>query len=175
MLCLQIAPGIAKAGDYAAKIEYAELQRVDRGYVVKAFIDYRLSPTAKEALHKGVRLTWDVMTELRQPGMLWDTVIHHSKLTYSLQFHALLNQYVVQTPQEHSEMFLTLSAATNFMAAVSSNPPIPADRLAAGTAYRMALKTQFNRELLPIPLRPVAYLDNDWFLSSAWHSWSIQE
>ncbi|AMK77991.1 uncharacterized protein DUF4390 [Methylomonas methanica] len=175
MLCLQIAPGMAEAGDYAARIEYAELNHIDHGYDVQAHIDYRLSPTAKEALHKGVPLTWDVTIELRQPGMLWDTIIHNRKLTYSLQFHALLNQYVVQTPFDRSEMFLTLSAAMNFMAAVHDNTPIPAELVAAGKPYLLAVKTQFNRELLPIPLRPVAYLDNRWFLSSAWYTWPIQK
>ncbi|MDT4288511.1 DUF4390 domain-containing protein [Methylomonas sp. MO1] len=175
MLCLQLAPGLVKASDYAARIEYAELQPLDQGYTVRAHIDYRLSPTAKEALHKGVRLTWEVTIELRQPGALWDTIIHKHKLTYSLQFHALLNQYVVQTPFDRSEMFLTLSAAMNFMAAVHDSTPIPAERVTAGTPYLLAVKTQFNREQLPIPLRPVAYLDNRWFLSSAWYTWPIQK
>ncbi|WP_415880129.1 DUF4390 domain-containing protein [Methylomonas sp. TEB] len=175
MLCLHIAPGVAEAGEYAARIEYADLDRVDDGYDVQAHIDYQLSPTAKEALHKGVRLTWDVAIELRQPGVLWDTIIHKHKLTYSLQFHALLNQYVVQTPFDRSEMFLTLSAAMNFMAAVHDSMPIPAELVVGGTPYLLAVKTQFNREQLPIPLRPVAYLDNQWFLSSAWHTWPIQK
>ncbi|CAD6878329.1 hypothetical protein [Methylomonas albis] len=175
LLCLQIAPGIAEGGDYAARIEYAELQSADRGYTVQAHIDYRLSPTAKEALHKGVPLAWDVTIELREPGVLWDTVIHSRKLTYSLQFHALLNQYAVQTPFDRSEMFLTLSAATNFMAAVHDSTLIPAKLLTAGKPYLLAVKTQFNRERLPIPLRPLAYLDNRWFLSSAWYTWPIQK
>jgi hypothetical protein len=175
LLCLQFGPTVAEAGDFAARIDYADLEYGDAGYTVQAHIDYRLSPTAKEALHKGVPLTWNVSIELRQPGWLWDSVVHRHKLAYSLQFHALLNQYAVQTPYDHSEMFLTLSAALNFLATVHDDTPIPSDVLQPGKPYLLAVKTQFNRELLPIPLRPVAYLDHRWFLSSTWHIWPIQK
>ena len=175
ILCLPLCPAIGQAGDYAARIEYADLAYIDNGYTVEAHIDYRLSPMAKEALHKGVPLAWNVSLELRQPGWLWDSVIYQRKLAYSLQFHALLNQYAVQTPSAHSEMFLTLSAALNFMASVHDSSPIPADLLQPGKSYLLAVQTQFNREFLPIPLRPLAYLDHRWFLSSTWQTWPIQK
>ncbi len=175
LLCLQLCPLAAQAVDYAASIESAELRHAAAGYYAEAHIEYQLSPMAKEALHKGVPLAWNVVFELRQPGVLWDSVIFKRKLAYSLQFHALLNQYAVQSPYDHSEMFLTLSAALNYMASVHDNSPIPANLLQAGKPYILAVQTQFNREFLPIPLRPVAYLDHRWFLSSTWHTWPIQK
>lgn len=175
VFCLQLSPATVQAGEYAARIEHADLNYADDGYTVQAHIDYRLSPTAKEALHKGVPLAWNVSIELREPGWLWDSVIHHRKLAYSLQFHALLNQYAVQTPYDRSEMFLTLNAALNFISAVQDSTPIPARLLQAGKPYLLAVQTQFNREFLPIPLRPVAYLDHRWFLSSNWYTWPIQK
>lgn len=175
LLCLKTAPGIAGADAYAAQVQFGELHYADGGYTAHAHVDYRLSPTAKEALHKGVRLSWNVIIELRQPGRFWDTVVYRKNLPYSLEFHALLNQYAVQSPLDRNEMFLTLSAAMNFMATVRDSELIPSEYLAAGTPYQLAVKTQFNRESLPIPLRPVAYLDSDWFLSSTWYTWPIQK
>lgn len=175
LLCLGAVPESATADDYGARVEYAELQPTDGGYTVQAHLDYRLSPTAKEALDKGVRLAWTVIVELREPGPLWNTLVYRHELPYSLHFHALLNQYAVQTPYDHSEMFLTLSAAMNFMATIHDTALIPTGQISAGKPYLLAVKTQFNREFLPIPLRPVAYLDSNWFLSSSWYTWLIQK
>ncbi|WFP52215.1 DUF4390 domain-containing protein [Methylomonas sp. EFPC3] len=174
-LCLALGSTPAWAGNYAARIEYAELQSEGDTAIIASQIEYRLSPVAKEALDKGVPLTWDVVMELREPGWLWDSVAYRSKQRYRLQFHALLNQYAVQTPQNHSEMFLTLSAALHFMASVRDQQPIPATALETGHYYQLAVRSEFNREALPIPLRPVAYLDHRWFLSSHWSLWPIQK
>ena len=172
---LLFVPANVQAGDFAAQIESAQLVYAGGDYTLQAQIDYRLSPMAKEALHKGVALHWNVLFELREPGWPWDSQALHRQLPYSLQFHALLNQYVVQSPHSRSEMFLSLSAALKFMASAHDTTPVPATLLAAGKTYTLAVKAQFNRELLPIPLRPVAYLDPRWFLSSPWQTWPIQK
>lgn len=175
LMGLHLAPVTGQADDQLTRIESAQLEYADGNYSPQAQIDYRLSPIAKEALHKGVALHWNVLFEVREPGWPWDKVIHRSQLPYSLQFHALLNQYAVQNPFNRSEMFLSLSAALKFMATVHDTTPIPKTLLATGKPYTLAVKAQFDRELLPIPLRPVAYLDHRWFLSSPWQTWSIQK
>jgi len=32
----------------------------------------------------------------------------------------------------------------------------------------------FERELLPLPLRPLAYLNPQWYLSSGWYLWNMK-
>ncbi|OHX34708.1 hypothetical protein BJL95_18780 [Methylomonas sp. LWB] len=162
----------ATAGDYSARIGYPQWQTGERGYTAGVQIEYRLSPTAKEALHKGVPLTWRVILELRHPGPLWDETIYNRELRYTLQFHALLNQYAVETENAGSEMFLTLSAALAFMASISADVAPPGEN-PNSAPLQLAVKTRFDREALPIPLRPMAYLDHRWFLSSDWYLWSI--
>ena len=167
LACLMLWMTTAQAGDYSAQIRRAELIKNASGWQVDARIDYRLSPTAKEALHKGIPLIWKVQIEIRRPSFPRDQRLSRQKLRYALQFHALLNQYAVQTTDRPTEMFLSLHAALNYMAALHvplSTPP----ELLNDEEYQLAIKTQFHRESLPVPLRPFTYLDRDWFLSSDW-------
>lgn len=157
------------AGEFDARIRRAELVEANGSYQVDAQIDYNLSPTAKEALHKGIALSWKVLLEIDRSGSVWDSRIYRYKLPYSLNYHALLNQYAVRS-RESIERFLSLQAALNYMSTVRL--PITV-ALPTNGALRFAVKSQFHRESLPIPLRPMAYLDPQWSLSSDWQSWSL--
>lgn len=160
--------GIARAGEYNAQIRRAVLLNNDGGWLVAADIDYRLSSTAKEALHKGIPLVWNVMIEIRRPNWFQSQTLFRQKIRYALQFHALLNQYAVQTAILPTEMFLSLHAALNYMAAIRHSLTLAPEILIKNDLYVLAIKTQFHRESLPVPLRPFTYLDPEWFLSSDW-------
>jgi len=92
-------------------------------------------------------------------------------LPVRLKFHALLNQYEVLTPQGQEEMFLTLNAAIHYMS--SLHDWVRIDNSLLTDDLVLALKIRFNREKLPVPLRPFSYLDAQWFLSSDWLSWPL--
>lgn len=162
------------ADTFSAQIRRAGLIDHGKHLDISAQIEYRLSPTAKEALHKGVPLTWIVLVEIREVGRLWDRTVFRQELPYRLQFHALLRQYEVLTPDRQSEMFLTLNAAMSFLANLRDAQPIPAEGLNAGRRYKLAVKCRFDRESLPVPLRPFTYLDAQWYLSSDWYICPIQ-
>ncbi len=173
LLLLWVMPGLA--GLYATQIRQASLIKNDAEFNIQTKIDYLLSPTAKEALHKGVPLFWTVWLEIREVRLLWDQCIHRQKLPYRLKFHALLNQYEVLSGSTHAEMFLSLNAALNYMSALTAAAPVSQALLQSGRRYKLAVKSRFERELLPVPLRPFAYLDSQWFLSSDWYIWPLQE
>jgi hypothetical protein len=163
------------ANEFSADIRHAELLDTVGGLMANVRIDYQLSPTAKEALRKGVPLNWRVLLEIRRVGWLWDSPIYSQTVPYTLQFHALLNQYEVKTPTDHVEMFLTLNAALEFMAMLHDTTRIDPRLMEADNQYLLAIKSQFDRESLPVPLRPFAYLNPEWFLSSDWYLWPIQK
>ena len=170
---LCIWPLFSLADTFSAQIRRAELVDNGRNLDVRAQIKYQLSPTAKEALHKGVPLTWIVLVEIREIGRVWDSSIYSLRLPYRLQFHALLNQYEVLTPGKQSQMFLTLNAALRFLANLRDTQPIPAKIFRPGHRYKLAVKCEFDRESLPV--RPSAYLDSQWYLSSDWYICPIQK
>ncbi len=173
LLLLWALPGIA--GLYDTQIRQASLIKNDAEFNIQTKIEYLLSPVAKEALHKGVPLFWTVWLEIREIGWLWDDCIHRQRLSYRLKFHALLNQYEVLSDSTHGEMFLSLNAALNYMSAPTTAAPVSQDLFQPGRHYELAIKSRFERELLPVPLRPFAYLDSQWFLSSDWYIWLLQE
>lgn len=171
LLLLAITPA-APASEYAAQIRHAELSRVDDTVQIKSHIDYSLSPTAQEALSKGVALEWLVLVEVRQSEWPWDDVVFSLERPYRLQFHALLNQYAVHD-LEHTEMFLTLHSALSFMSQLQIIVQNDLPQLHPERDHRLAIKAQFQREALPVPLRPFSYLDPQWYLSSNWFLWPI--
>ncbi len=170
--CLIFWPLTVCANPFATEIRHAKLTQTASAWMVNAIINYHLSPTAKDALQKGVPLTWNVRVQIRQPGRLWDSVIYRQKHPFSLRFHALLNQYEVKA-MGRAEMFLTLNAALSFM----STPQFDLEglRLQPDQPYVLAVKSQLKREALPVPLRPFAYLNPQWNLSSDWTLWPIQK
>jgi len=176
-ICLTFWPLTGSANDFAAQIRQADLIKQDAGFVVRAEIDYRLSPTAKEALQKGIPLTWRIVIEIRRVDRLWDSTLYHVERPYRLQYHALLNQYEVITPDKQSEMFLTLNVALGYLSNMYNASPFQANSkfFETGHHYKLAIKCLFDRESLPVPLRPFAYLDKQWYLSSDWYVWPIQK
>ena len=175
ILYLTLWPLLSVADSFAAQIRHAELIDNGRDFSLQAKIDYQLSPTAKEALHKGVPLTWLVLLEIREIGLLWDSTLYEQSAPYQLRFHALLSQYEVRTSNNESELFLSLNAALKFMSTPHAIKAIPAEGLSADRRYKLAVKCRFDRESLPVPLRPFSYLDAQWFLSSKWYLWPIQK
>lgn len=163
------------ANEFAPQIRQANL-RHDGEYVhIQTQIDYQLSPVAKEALHKGIALNWTEKAQIRQVGPLQDSVILEQATGYRLRYHALLNQYEVVKADTDSEMFLTLNVALGYLSAPHDGPAIAAQILHSGHHYKLAIKCQFEREQLPVPLRPFAYLDTQWSLSTDWQLWPIQK
>ncbi|MEY3760764.1 MAG: hypothetical protein RIR39_2255, partial [Pseudomonadota bacterium] len=37
------------------------------------------------------------------------------------------------------------------------------------------VKVSFDRDALPLPLRPIAYIDPQWYLSSDWTLWPLKK
>lgn len=165
-------PYQTQAEDYHARISAVRMVTDGAAIMTDATIEYRLSPVAREALMKGIAMTWHVEIQLRKPGILWDSLVFRRILPFRLKFHALLNQYEVLTPKGQEEMFLTLNAAIDFMSNLHDRSAVDPELL-RNSHLILAIKTRFKRESLPVPLRPFTYLDSQWSLSSDWLLWPI--
>ena len=168
-LWLAWLPLTAVADAYGVQISHASLRQHDNGYYLHANLDYSLSPTAKNALLKGIALQWQLQVSLSENRLLGHHRLFQTELPFQLQFHALLNQYQVRHPTEPTTMYLSLAAALQAMANVEVLLPLETAAIQAGKPYQLAVKARFNREQLPTPLRPLAYFDPEWFLSSNWY------
>ena len=174
---LWLLPFCDYAGEFSSEVKQAELTLQGGSYVLSADIVYQLSEQAKDALHNGVPLFWDIQVKIQQPReALWNKTVVDTAIRYRIQYHALLNMYRVRNEGSGEVYnFSTLSAALDLMSAVRDFPVLEKAGLAPERQYLLAVKVSIDREALPLPLRPVAYLDPQWYLSSDWTLWPLKK
>lgn len=174
---LSLLPFFCYANDYAAHIKQASIFLQNDSYVLSADIHYQLSAKATEALQNGVPLFWNLRVRvLQQRAIVWDKTLADKELRYRLQYHALLNMYRVRNEGNGAVYnFSTLSAALDLMSTIRDFRVLEKSDLAAEKNYRYAVKIDFVRDALPLPLRPMAYIDPQWYLSSDWSLWPLKK
>jgi hypothetical protein len=117
-----------------------------------------------------------VQIKVQQTMPLWHKTLRELSLRYRLQYHVLLNHYRVnnETTGEVAN-FSTLPAALDLMATLRHIELIETDKIAAHANTYIALKVNFDRDALPMPLRQTTYLDRQWYLSSDWTTWQLSK
>jgi hypothetical protein len=175
LFCLLPLSGYAD--EFSAEVKQAEITLQGDSYVLSADIIYQLSEKALEALQNGVPLFWDIKVKILQHrNVLWDHSLIDSAIRYRIQYHALLNMYRVSNETNGDvHNFSTLTAALDSMSAIRDFPLIENAKLAPEKQYQYAIKVNFDREALPLPLRPIAYTDPQWYLSSDWTLWPLRK
>jgi hypothetical protein len=160
----------------ATEIKQVQTSLHGDNYELSADIDYQLTEKAKEALENGVPLYWELRIKLvQQRDILWAKTLVDLSIRYRLQYHALLNMYrvVIIQPDDRkkngdSYNFSTLSAALDLMASLHNMPLIEQSKIKANKQYIVQIKANFERDALPLPLQPIAYINPQWYLSSDW-------
>jgi hypothetical protein len=170
-----LLPGSCFADKFGVEIKKAEMTLQGDNFILSANLVYQLSERAKEALQNGVPLFWNVKIKvLQRRDYFWDKVVVEKTIRYRIQYHALLNMYRVRNESTGDvENFSTLSSALDLMSILRNFRIMGKSDLDPKNTYFAELKIIFDREALPLPLRPIAYLNSHWYLSSAWYSWSL--
>ncbi len=136
---------------------------------------FHLSEVATQAVLHGVPLHWRLRLEWRKQRRYgWDKVLLQKNIRLNLQYHALLNQFSIQRDRADVEMFSSLDDALKQMGRLRLTLERK-ERNAILSADRIAIKVAFERQALPTPLQPEAWLDRQWDLSSDWSLWPIQK
>ncbi|MCK5830979.1 MAG: DUF4390 domain-containing protein [Methylococcales bacterium] len=162
----------AYSEDYSAKIKniIVEVKPKSPWFTLNADINFKLSPIAKEALQKGIVLTWVIVIKVEQEGWFWNTVLEEKQISYKIKNHELLNLYSVDE-NGVVDMFSTLKASFNAISKIRNLAIINKQEIQKNKQILVAVKVLFDREALPIPLRPISYFDSQWALSSQWAIW----
>jgi hypothetical protein len=163
------------AGEFSTQIKAIKFEKNANWYQLRADIDYHLSPIATKAIQSSIALTWCLKIKLEQTSPLWDNTLIKHKYCYKIRYHALLDSYSVHPPNnQKSKYFTSLAIALDSMSQIRNLKLIEISALDKNALYTVATKLQFEREILPLPLRPVAYLNSDWDLSSSWQLWKLE-
>lgn len=166
----------AAAGEFSAQIKTASLERQDGWYVLAADVDYGLSPIAKEAIRSSIPLMWCLKIQLKQVRYFRDKTLAKINYRYIIRYHALLNSYsVTNTTTDTQKKYTSLAEALDALSRIRELKVIPVAALAKNQLYKVAIKLEFVKEQLPPPLRPIAYLNSEWDLSSDWYLWPLEK
>ncbi len=162
------------ASGFGARVESVTVREEPPSYIVNVRFEYLLSPTAKEAIYKGVPLSWLFIVKAQKSRLFWNETVVEKRIPFVIQYQALLNQYSVRNlSNEQVERFASLNAALRYMATIRELELPEIGQLSKHD--QLAVKMQFDREFLPIPLRPESYFDPQWSLSSDWFIWHPQK
>ena len=158
-------------------VRSASVALVDGVYSLDAWVEYRLSTEAREALDAGVPLTIHLDVEFLNPRWYW-TAENSGDLrqSYQLQYHALSERYIVLSVNSGEQStFATLFSALNFLGRIMELPLIDAALLEPDEEYDVRIRVQLSTEDIPGPLRLLAFWRRDWSLRSDWFRWSLGE
>lgn len=159
------------AGDRFVKIKQAQLSLEDKQAKLDVRLDFQLSPSAEEALHSGIALYWDVSIVLKQKHSLWYKTLFSRTYRYSLTYYTLLNNFRVKDEYNQKfRRFSTLHKALMYMQHIQAEGMEIPD-YNQHQCIATVLNISFDKEMLPAPLRPVAYFDKQWDLSTKERQW----
>ena len=139
-------------------------------------IDYQFSNKSLEALQHGIPLTVEVHAQLRhEDAWLWENDLLDIRFRYQVRYHPLAAVYQIKDLQTNYEQsFVTLESALAALGEIEDFVLLNHSQLIPGEPYILSVKSFLDIEALPLPLRPLAYIDPRWNLSSNWKSWRLQ-
>lgn len=166
---------IAQDNKPGVVINQAGTEIRDEVYYLDAGISYRFSPQMLEALHKGVPLTVELEIEItRSRSYMWDETVAELQQRYRLSYHALTRQYVIRNLNSGSRhTFPSLEAAVSVLGTVVDLPILDSNLLAHEQIYFGNIRAQLDVDELPVPLRVLALIRDEWRLSSDWYTWRL--
>jgi hypothetical protein len=179
-LCLLILSGFFStetyASDFSAQIKDASVYSQDGWYLLDADIDHILSPVAKDAIQSSIPLNWCLKIQVKQERYFHDKTLVNINYRYRIRYHALLNTYSVSNISTNTvKKYASLSEALDALSRIRELKVLKVSALKKDKRYKVAIKLKLNKEQLPAPLRPVAYLSADWDLSSDWYLWQLEQ
>jgi hypothetical protein len=159
---------MANSQDFAG--QDLALVQDDISLLLQGDISFNFSKAALEALTNGLPLA--VETEINiKPVNKWywqkSLVSYNYKL--EIQYHALSQKYLVKSfGDDYPRAFHTQSSALAALGHVKDMPLIELSLLEAEASYEVSIRSALDSESLPVPLRPLTYLSDDWRLRSEW-------
>ena len=167
VICLFNKESFAEADNQFVQIKQVQLVQSDHKVTFQAELDFALSASARNALHSGIVLYWDVELVLWQKccAGLWRNILYDRSYRFSLSYYTIVNNYRVRDEQKNTfRRFASLQDALASMSDLNSGM-IFLENYDSGRCVRGDFRFAFDKEALPGPLRPFAYFDAQWDLS----------
>lgn len=172
--CLLCSP--VSAGEFSTQLKNGGLEAREGWYVLNMDADYHFSSAAKQAIQSSIPLYWNLKIQLKKERYLQDKTVLSVTYRYRIRYHALLNSYSVKNETTNSiKKYASLMAALDSLSRLRDLQIVAVSALDKNKHYSVAVKLELDKESLPPPLRPVAYLSSEWDLSSDWTLWLLDQ
>lgn len=167
---LLILPGTLAANTTEFADMQLSLEKDDRSLLLQGDLALNFSKAALEALANGLPLAVDAQITIKPKGKwYWQKSLAAYNYKLEIQYHALSQQYLVKGfGFNYPKAFYTQSSALTALGKIEALPLIELQALDADEDYEISIKAELDSESLPIPLRPLTYISDDWRLRSDW-------
>ena len=167
-LALGFASLLAQAGGFEVRSAATHLE--DEHYQLTAHIDYEFSSEVLKALANGVPLTLELEIKVELVRMWWtNKIVAKPGQRHQLTYHAFSGQYLLRNLHSNKlNIYPSLDSALNDLGVITGLRLLPAGKVEDDRDYVVQVRTLLDIEALPTPLRPVAYVNPAWHLSSEW-------
>ena len=147
-----------------------ELVQDEVHLLLQGNITFNFSKAALEALANGLPLAVETEIDIKPTSKwYWRKPLVSYSYKLEIQYHALSQQYLVKSfGYDYPRAFLTQSAALTALGHIGELPLIELSLLDPQEQYEVKVRSVLDSESLPIPLRPLTYLSDDWSLISEW-------
>ncbi|MGH1536661.1 MAG: DUF4390 domain-containing protein [Gammaproteobacteria bacterium] len=174
-MMLALLGEIVHAKTSAIEVNYLQVTELNNELRLDAEIAYELNSEVREALANGIPLLFQVEVQIISlKKWLWDKVISTTVKTYSLKYHVLSKQYILEnfeTGKRHS--YPDLQSVLIQQGRITAMYIAEADNLNQQKKYVVQLRSRLLTNELPLPLRMKSYISPKWRLSSGWHQWPL--
>ena len=174
-----LASDLAQAQEDLAGFEVrsASISLESGVYYLDAWIEYRLSSDALEALDAAVPLTILLEVEFINPRWVWaGENVGDLRQSYQLQYHSLSERYIVRNLNSGEQnTFATLFSALNDLGRVTRLPLIDAALLDPNQNHDVRIRALLSTEDMPGPLRFLAFWRRDVAQISDWYRWQLED
>jgi len=175
-ICLSCYAYAASASDRDGLRVYSVSTHLQgKMYYLDAQLGYGLSRAALDALDNGVPLTFELEIEIFTPRKwFWDKSQSSYNYRYQVLYHALTQQYIVTNIDSGIQnSYSRRNTALLSMGRINNLPLLAKKELSEDEEYRGRIRVSLDIDALPAPMRPWAYINTDWLLSSEWFTWEI--
>lgn len=170
VVCGASAP-LVSAGDIS--IDRASAAIENEIVTLNSDASFEFSEDAIEALKSGITLNFELEIRILEARRFWwDKNRFVTQRRYSLERHALSEQYILQDLiTGDRRIHASIGAAIDDLGRIRSLPVLDATDIGETQSLDIRMRFRLEIESLPAPMIPIAYISPGWRMSSGWHRW----
>ena len=151
----------------------------EKSYLLDADIDYFPTDKVIEALKNGIHLTFEVTVKVRESDswLGWfKRALTKRKIRFQLRYRPLSSLYEISRDDNQMQRnFVSWKSLFSNLGELRQIAIVESGKLDVHKKYRVEVKAELDINSLPLPMRPMAYIDSDWDMSSGWSEWPLHQ